>query len=542
MPVPQTITLDWTSSVSSHLTNSPPQASFAGQHDTFLNVIGGDKVVEAVLKCWASVFNDRAVEYRGGIGVRHDAAHMAVVVQTMVDPRAAGTAFSIEIGSSFPGLHIAAAYGLGEGVVSGEVTSDEWLFEKETLTLIKRVRGSKNTEFVSVPPMGIEQRAVSMERQREFCLDTETARSVARGVASVSTYYKEHFGYDYIDTEFAVDKSGRLFFLQARPVVPMAPRELATVDSKTVGPGDVVMRGKYALPGAVHGTVKVVEDFTDLASGKIKIGAEDIVVAVKTSNYWNQYLHELKAIVTVEGSPTSHPMLIGRERKIPVVIGCADAMSLLAPHSGTTCTLDGLTKCVYKGAKPLIAASPESLAAAMLPVVADPMDDDDKVLTLLKSMDRTAQDELGNWYVFEPNYPVSPLFRDWHVAACKTGLDMLQRVHRMAADADTALLTKLPDAENVSKEVGDKLGYRFANAAYTNVFAAWGPSQFDEWNQLWQTAADELAAATQSAHAADRKASLSFSEISSALEKMFAFKWLQIFARNAASHRVVRFP
>ena len=128
---------------SSATTEDTKDASFAGQHDTFLFQKGIDDVLTSVRRCWASVFTDRAVEYRGRNHVPHSDAVMAVVVQEMVDPEVAGTAFSVEVSTGFPAVHLAASYGLGEAVVSGEVTSDEWLLKPSNLTVLKRVLGSK---------------------------------------------------------------------------------------------------------------------------------------------------------------------------------------------------------------------------------------------------------------------------------------------------------------------------------------------------------------------------------------------------------------
>ena len=134
---------------SSATTEDTKDASFAGQHDTFLFQKTIEDIETSIRHCWASIFTDRAVEYRGRNNIKHADAVMSVVVQEMVSPDVAGTAFSLEMSTGFPAIHIAASYGLGEAVVSGQVTSDEWLIHPANLKTIKRVRGSKKEMCVT---------------------------------------------------------------------------------------------------------------------------------------------------------------------------------------------------------------------------------------------------------------------------------------------------------------------------------------------------------------------------------------------------------
>ena len=298
---------------SSATTEDTADASFAGQHSTYLNQIGIENVLKSVKHCWASVFNRRAVEYRNRLKIRHEEALVGVVIQAMVHPIAAGTGFSVEIATGFDGLHIAATYGLGEGVVSGEVTSDEWLFQSNSPhTLIKQTLGSKSVKYIRKDGSGIEKVNVDEVDASRFCLSISQAREVAISILNIATAYRWLYNYEQIDTEFAFGTDNKLYLLQARCVVPSI-QQVQTVKS-SVSPTDIILRGKYALIGAVHGKIKLIKHFEDLVSEKVKIEPDDIVVAVKTGNYWNQFLKQLRGIITVEGSPTAHPMLIGRER------------------------------------------------------------------------------------------------------------------------------------------------------------------------------------------------------------------------------------
>lgn len=340
---------------SSATTEDTATASFAGQHDTFLFQSGIDDVLLSVRKCWASVFTDRAVEYRNENKIEHRLAIMCVVVQVMVNPEVAGTAFSVELSTQFPGIHICASYGLGEAIVNGSVTGDEWLVDRKTLKVIKRVRGAKSLEYVSKGKVsGIEVRNVSAERAMKLCLSDEIVYELSEVICNVRGLYKELFDYDEIDTEFAVDRNtGKLFMLQARPVVPVSNISVKTVTDEDAKKAEVLLKGHYSLLGAATGFLKVVIDFEDLTTGRVTIQEDDILLTVKTSNYFNPFLVNLKGIVTLEGSACAHPMLIGRERKLPVVCGIPGGslqlLQQLQKWSGLRVTIDGFRRCLFSG-------------------------------------------------------------------------------------------------------------------------------------------------------------------------------------------------
>lgn len=308
---------------SSATTEDTQTASFAGQHTTALNQMGAAAICRSVKECWASAFNSRACEYRNREKIPHVRAQMAVAVQEMIAPFASGTAFSVELGTGFPGLSVAAVYGVGEGLVSGDITGDEWLFSRSTpRILIKRTLGNKATQYVFNPTSGLDLIATEAEAQRQFCLPHETASEIAAAVLAIETFYRTtNKEFEFADTEFAVTRTARdgtyhVYFLQCRPVVKMQ-QHIQTVDSRAVFPEDVIVSGRYGLAGATHGRVRVIERFEELQQEGAEIKEDEIVVTHKTGNYWNQYLKQLRGIVTVEGSPSSHPMLVGRERNIP---------------------------------------------------------------------------------------------------------------------------------------------------------------------------------------------------------------------------------
>jgi len=235
---------------SSATTEDTKEASFAGQHDTFLNQCGIKDVITSVRNCFASVFTDRAVEYRNRNKIQHRDAVMCAVVQAMVVPAVAGTAFSLELSTGFSATHVAASYGLGEAVVSGEVTADEWLLDVKDNTVIKRVLGSKLVEYVAKKnKSGVDIVDVDAERRARFCIESDLVQKIAAGTRRIADVYKQLFDYDDVDTEFAVDSAGKVLLLQSRPVVAIQGTDIQTVNLKNLKQDQVLITGSYSLLG-----------------------------------------------------------------------------------------------------------------------------------------------------------------------------------------------------------------------------------------------------------------------------------------------------
>jgi len=273
---------------SSATTEDTADASFAGQHDTFLHQRSCEDVLLSMRKCWSSIFTDRAVLYRARNNIAHREAVMCVVVQTMVSPVVAGTAFSIEINSTYPCMHVCASWGLGEAVVSGNTTGDEWLLDKADpgLRIIKQSCGSKKEEFlpVSEDGSGIMVREVEKERRERLCLNEASVKQVAGVCRRIARVYNALFGYADIDTEFAVtfdeQRQAHVHMLQARPVV-VVTRDVLTVEPEEAAQAEVILKGQYSLLGSCTGKLKVLIDFEQLASGEATIQPSDILVTGK---------------------------------------------------------------------------------------------------------------------------------------------------------------------------------------------------------------------------------------------------------------------
>ena len=327
----------------------------------------------------------------------------------MVDPEVAGTAFSVEVSTGYPAIHIAASYGLGEAVVSGQVTSDEWLIDPASLITIKRVRGAKKEMCVTTEgESGTVWVDVPASKRELFCIEDAKIKEVAEIIAIIQRVYNSLFGYEHIDTEFGIDANSReVRMLQSRPVVELDTNTVETVDPKGVNFADEIVQGTYSLLGAVSGRCNVIKDFEALVRGEIKIDPNDILVTAKTSNYWNQYLTNLKGIITLDGSPTAHPMLIGRERNLPVICGVPRLIELLQPLHGLTITMDGLSKWVYKGEKALRSATREEFQLQF--EVQEPVKPraDDGIKDFLKQYAGRLITRDSEHYVRNPNTPIT---------------------------------------------------------------------------------------------------------------------------------------
>ncbi len=376
---------------SSATTEDLADASFAGQHSTYLNQVGSADVVMSCRKCWASVFNSRAAEYRNKHGIEHLKALLCVVVQVMVDPVVAGTGFSCELATGFPSLNVSALWGLGEGLVSGDVTADDWLFQSVApYRCIRRTMGSKTHQFrFRADSSGIEFVPVSETMRNSWCIPIETARQIAASLASIHAMYRDKFGYEHVDTELAVSRVSenelKVYFLQCRAIVPIAKKSIFTVEESYSE--DVILTGRYSLPGAVVGRVNVV-NFDALSAGKASIEENDIVVAVKTGNAWTPFLKTLKGLVTEEGSATSHPMLIGRERGIVCLVACPAAVEIMTPYHGQTVTLDGLQKKLFFGEQKLKSANAKELQDRFAPPPPPLLPSDDESRHFLRNFSR----------------------------------------------------------------------------------------------------------------------------------------------------------
>ncbi len=311
-------------------------ASFAGMNETFLNVRGPDEVVEAVRRCWSSLFGARTVFYRAKKGFGQADMDIAVVVQIQILSTRAGVMFTIDPSSGERDhLVIEGSLGLGESVVSGQVSPDRYVIDKETLHIIKRDVKRKELVIEPLPDGGTRTRELSGEESTQPVLSDDEVRVVAElGIRD-----ENHYGTPQ-DTEWAFDEEGRAWMLQSRPVTASG----GDVSSAIAEPeGEALVRGLGAAPGVDHGRVKIISELSrgnDLKEG-------DVLVTHMTAPDWVPLMRRSAAIITDSGGMTCHAAIVSRELGIPCVVGAADATSKL--RDGELVTVDATHGAVYEG-------------------------------------------------------------------------------------------------------------------------------------------------------------------------------------------------
>lgn len=330
-----------------------PEASFAGQQATFLNVRGRDKLLAAMHEVYASLFNDRAIAYRTHHGFGHGGVALSVGVQHMVrsDLGTSGVMFTLDTDSGFRDVvFITAAYGLGETVVQGAVNPDEFYVYKPALragrpAILRRNLGGKAVKLVYADP-GSEERVrtveVAAEDRARFCLGDEDIATLARQALAI----EEHYGCP-MDIEWGKDGStGRIYILQARPetVQSRAGRSIQRFTLKSRS--RVLAQGRSIGQRIGAGPARIIRDVREMA----RVQSGDVLVADMTDPDWEPVMKRAAAIVTNRGGRTCHAAIIARELGIPAVVGCGDATrSIREGQEVTVSCAEGDTGQVYEG-------------------------------------------------------------------------------------------------------------------------------------------------------------------------------------------------
>jgi pyruvate,water dikinase len=349
-----------------------PDASFAGQQETFLNISGTDNVLEAMHQVLASLYTDRAISYRIHQGYDHAAVALSVGVQHMArsDLGASGVMFTLDTESGFPDVvFITASWGLGEMVVQGAVNPDEFYVHKPMLKqgkapIIHRALGSKAMKMVfgDAGHAGRSVRTLDVpEAERErFCLSDADILELARFAVQI----EEHYGRP-MDIEWAKDGAdGKIYILQARPETVKSRKSLADAERyRLKQTSEVLVAGRAIGHKIGSGRVKVVKDAAEM--GRIEAG--DILVTDMTDPNWEPVMKRAAAIVTNRGGRTCHAAIIARELGIPAVVGCGDATARLRDGDQVTVSCaEGDTGRVYRG---LLEIETSSRGSAEMPAI-----------------------------------------------------------------------------------------------------------------------------------------------------------------------------
>ena len=335
-----------------------PEASFAGQQDTFLHVQGLDNVIEYVRKCWASLFEARAIFYREENNFEHSQVYIAVVVQQMVDSDKAGVMFTVNPSTGENIALIEGSWGLGESVVSGSVTPDNYAVDKETNEILNVTISDKKTMFTNEEGGTSIQVDVPEDLRKERVLSDEELLELV----AMAKRVEGHYGKPQ-DTEWAFH-DGNLFLLQSRPITTLGDSKKEESEEEEVDL-EVLIRGLGASPGLASGTVKVILSLDELD----KVQEGDVMVTTMTTPDMVPAMKRATGIVTDEGGVTCHAAIISRELGIPCVVGTGDATTTLKENDEVTA--DGKKGLVYKGI--IKGAESEEASAGAVQVSATPL-------------------------------------------------------------------------------------------------------------------------------------------------------------------------
>ncbi|WP_281166099.1 phosphoenolpyruvate synthase [Liquorilactobacillus sicerae] len=347
-----------------------PNASFAGQQDSYLNIRGSADVIQRVQECYASLFTDRATYYRHKQNFPHEKVALSAAVQMMVFSKSSGIMFSVNVATGDDTkVIIDGIWGLGEYIVQGTVTPDDFLVDKQTMKIVSKTINDKDVELVRLPDGGVEERKVPAELEKQPVLTDDQVIELAGYAKKI----EDHYGC-YMDMEFALDKNtNKLWLVQARPetvwsqLKKKAAAKAQAKDQQTADLGDakVITRGLPASPGVAAGKVHVIDspDHID----EFKQG--EILVTLMTSPDWVPAMKKAAAIVTNNGGMTCHAAIVSREMQIPCIVGTksrgAAATDVL--KSGDIITVDAKNGVVYQGN---VAAVTSPAKATVVPTAA----------------------------------------------------------------------------------------------------------------------------------------------------------------------------
>ncbi|KAA0013661.1 phosphoenolpyruvate synthase [Billgrantia pellis] len=332
-----------------------PDASFAGQQETFLNIEGFDNVKRAVHEVFASLFNDRAISYRVHRGYAHENVALSAGIQKMVrsETGASGVLFTLDTESGYrDAVFVTASWGLGETVVQGSVNPDEFYVHKPTLAagrpaVLRRNLGSKLIKMVysgdASAGKSVDTVDVPLKDRARFCINDEQVMALARQAVTIETHYGRP-----MDIEWALDgDDGELYIVQARPETVVSQLEGGKLERFHLKEkGRTLVSGRAIGQRIGRGAVRIV--FTPEEMDKVKPG--DVLVTDMTDPDWEPIMKRASAIVTNRGGRTCHAAIIARELGIPAVVGCGDATEILEEGRDVTVSCaEGDTGHVYEG-------------------------------------------------------------------------------------------------------------------------------------------------------------------------------------------------
>jgi len=348
-----------------------PDASFAGQQESFLNISGVDELLTAVKGCFASLFTDRAISYRESFGYDHFQIGLSVCVQKMVrsDLAASGVAFSIDTESGFKdAVIINGSYGLGEMIVQGAVSPDEYCVFKPALkkgyqAIIEKKLGDKNRKMVYSKVQGERVSVIEVTEadKYRFCLTNAQALQLASWVVVIEDYYSSIKGkWCPMDVEWAMDGlSNELYIVQARPETIYSRKKTGIINTYEIADNNrdkcLIMKGIAVGDKIGAGHVNILGGGADAEARFSGFKKGDVLVTEMTDPDWEPIMKIASAIITDKGGRTCHAAIVARELGIPAIVGCGNATELLKNGQAVTASCaEGEVGLVYNGLIPFI--------------------------------------------------------------------------------------------------------------------------------------------------------------------------------------------
>ncbi len=341
-----------------------PDASFAGQQETYLNVRGPAAIMDSVRNCFASLFTDRAISYRQNFGYDHFAISISVCVQKMVrsDLGSSGVAFSLDTESGFRDVVVInGIFGLGEMIVQGSISPDEFIVFKPALKenfvpIIEKKLGLKDHMMVygDDPDERVKIIPIDKSAQNKFCLNDEKILQLAKWVMIIEKYYSGLKGHWCpMDIEWAVDGiTNQLFIVQARPETIHSRKDHGKLIEYIMQPhlSKPILKGIAVGDQIGTGKVKIMYSLDKRLSEGIEFKAGDVLVTDMTDPDWEPIMKIASAIITNKGGRTCHAAIIAREMGVPAIVGCQNATSILSDGMEITASCgEGDTGLVYSG-------------------------------------------------------------------------------------------------------------------------------------------------------------------------------------------------
>ncbi len=307
------------------------EASFAGQQETFLNVKGKRELIESIKKCFASIYTTRSIYYRHQKRYNEENTKIAVVVQNMIDSKKSGVVFSKDPTNQTDNIIIEAVWGLGEGIVSGRITPDEYVLSRDLEIINEKISDKK----IAITRDSSGNEVILKLNEEESNAKVLQNHEILK-IGEIALKLEEHYGKPQ-DIEFAIENRN-VYIVQTRPITTIGEKE-----KQEQVKGKIILEGEGASPGIGIGKVKVIKDLEDLD----KLQEDDVLVTKMTNPDMVVSMKKASAIITDEGGLTSHAAIVSREMGIPAVVGTRDATEKL--KDGEIVTVDGTNGKVYLG-------------------------------------------------------------------------------------------------------------------------------------------------------------------------------------------------